>query len=100
MNANRFAQRLVHLHQLAATTPASSPAAATPAWSASTSASRCRSPIFPFTGHKDSFFGDLHAMGKDGVAFFTETKAVTATWFTDEHRHQKVGTWDGMSTRS
>ena len=29
--------------------------------------------IFPFTGHKDSFFGDLHAMGKDGVAFFTET---------------------------
>jgi len=55
---------------------------------------------FPFTGHKESFFGDLHAMGKDGVAFFTETKAVTATWFTDEHRHQKVGTWDGMSTRS
>ena len=55
---------------------------------------------FPFTGHKESFFGDLHAMGKDGVAFFTETKAVTTTWFTDEHRHQAVGTWDGMSTRS
>ncbi|MCA0296478.1 MAG: CoA-acylating methylmalonate-semialdehyde dehydrogenase [Actinobacteria bacterium] len=54
---------------------------------------------FPFTGHKDSFFGDLHAMGRDGVAFFTETKAVTTTWFTDEHRHDKVGTWDGMSTR-
>mgnify|MGYP000853822836 CR=1 FL=1 len=54
---------------------------------------------FPFTGHKDSFFGDLHAMGKDGVAFFTETKAVTTTWFTEEHRHQKVGTWDGMTTR-
>jgi malonate-semialdehyde dehydrogenase (acetylating)/methylmalonate-semialdehyde dehydrogenase len=54
---------------------------------------------FPFTGHKDSFFGDLHAMGRDGVAFFTETKAVTTTWFTDEHRHDTVGTWDGMSTR-
>ena len=55
---------------------------------------------FPFTGRKESFLGDLHAMGKDGVAFFTETKAVTAIWFTDEHRLQKGGTWDGMSTRS
>jgi len=56
--------------------------------------------IFPFSGHKQSFFGDLHAMGKDGVAFFTETKSVTTTWFTEEHRHQAVGTWDGMTTRS
>ena len=30
--------------------------------------------IFPFSGHKQSFFGDLHTLGKDGVAFFTETK--------------------------
>ena len=29
--------------------------------------------IFPFTGHKDSFFGDLRH-GQDGVAFFTETR--------------------------
>ena len=28
--------------------------------------------IFGFTGHKNSFFGDLHAMGTDGVRFFTE----------------------------
>ncbi|MCB0911418.1 MAG: CoA-acylating methylmalonate-semialdehyde dehydrogenase, partial [Propionibacteriaceae bacterium] len=54
---------------------------------------------FPFTGHKDSFFGDLHAMGKDGVAFFTETKAVTSVWFTDEHAKEKVTTWDGTLTR-
>lgn len=54
---------------------------------------------FPFTGHKDSFFGDLHAMGKDGVAFFTETKAVTSVWFTDEHAGEKVTTWDGTLTR-
>lgn len=54
---------------------------------------------FPFTGHKDSFFGDLHAMGKDGVAFFTETKAVTSVWFTDEHANQRVSTWDGTLTR-
>ena len=55
--------------------------------------------IFPFTGHKNSFFGDLHAMGKDGVAFFTETKAVTSVWFTDEDAAKSVSTWDGTLTR-
>lgn len=55
--------------------------------------------IFPFTGHKDSFFGDLHAMGKDGVAFFTETKAVTSVWFSQEDAKKKVSTWDGTLTR-
>ncbi len=52
--------------------------------------------IFPFTGHKDSFFGDLHALGKDGLRFYTETKAVTTRWF-DEAEKQKtrVDTWDG-----
>ena len=56
--------------------------------------------IFPFSGHKQSFFGDLHAMGKDGVAFFTETKSVTSVWFTDEDAKKKVSTWDGTLTRS
>lgn len=56
--------------------------------------------IFPFTGHKDSFFGDLHAMGKDGVAFFTETKAVTSVWFTQEDAKKSVSTWDGTLTRN
>ena len=56
--------------------------------------------IFPFTGHKDSFFGDLHAMGKDGVAFFTETKAVTSVWFTEDDAKKAVSTWDGTLTRS
>ena len=52
--------------------------------------------MFPFTGHKDSFFGDLHALGKDGVRFFTETKAVTTRWFDEaEMRQKKVDTWDG-----
>ncbi len=52
--------------------------------------------IFPFSGHKNSFFGDLHALGKDGVKFFTETKCVTSIWF-DEHEMKKttVDTWDG-----
>ena len=52
--------------------------------------------VFPFTGHKDSFFGDLHALGKDGVRFFTETKAVTTKWFDEEDKKMtKVDTWDG-----
>jgi malonate-semialdehyde dehydrogenase (acetylating)/methylmalonate-semialdehyde dehydrogenase len=52
--------------------------------------------IFPFTGHKDSFFGDLHALGKDGVRFFTETKAVTTRWFDEkEKKAEDVDTWDG-----
>ncbi|MGE5627036.1 MAG: CoA-acylating methylmalonate-semialdehyde dehydrogenase [Solirubrobacterales bacterium] len=52
--------------------------------------------IFPFTGHKNSFFGDLHTLGKDGVRFFTETKAVTSTWFSEEEKKKtKVDTWDG-----
>jgi malonate-semialdehyde dehydrogenase (acetylating)/methylmalonate-semialdehyde dehydrogenase len=37
--------------------------------------------FFPFAGWKNSFFGDLHAHGKDGVAFYTETKVVTSRWF-------------------
>ncbi len=56
--------------------------------------------IFPFSGHKKSFIGDLHAMGKDGVAFFSETKCVTTTWFTSEDEKVKsVSTWDGTMNR-
>jgi malonate-semialdehyde dehydrogenase (acetylating)/methylmalonate-semialdehyde dehydrogenase len=55
---------------------------------------------FPFTGHKASFFGDLHCMGKDGLSFFTETKAVTTHWFSaKEMKQSKVGTWEGTTTR-
>jgi malonate-semialdehyde dehydrogenase (acetylating)/methylmalonate-semialdehyde dehydrogenase len=49
---------------------------------------------FPFSGHKNSFYGDLHAMGSDGVAFFTETKTVTSHWFDKKSLEgAKVGTW-------
>jgi malonate-semialdehyde dehydrogenase (acetylating) / methylmalonate-semialdehyde dehydrogenase len=34
----------------------------------------------PFTGWKDSFFGDLHATGRDGVEFYTEKKVVIERW--------------------
>ncbi len=57
--------------------------------------------VFPFSGHKHSFFGDLHVMGRDGVAFFTETKAVTSYWFdADDLRGDKVGTWEGTISRT
>jgi malonate-semialdehyde dehydrogenase (acetylating)/methylmalonate-semialdehyde dehydrogenase len=52
--------------------------------------------IFPFSGHKNSFFGDLHTLGKDGVRFYTETKCVTTRWFDDEEmKKTRVDTWDG-----
>jgi malonate-semialdehyde dehydrogenase (acetylating)/methylmalonate-semialdehyde dehydrogenase len=52
--------------------------------------------MFPFAGHKNSFFGDLHVLGKDGIRFYTETKCVTTHWFDEEEKKQdKVDTWDG-----
>jgi malonate-semialdehyde dehydrogenase (acetylating)/methylmalonate-semialdehyde dehydrogenase len=35
---------------------------------------------FPFSGWKGSFFGDLHAQGRDGVDFYTEKKVVVERW--------------------
>src|SRR5271157_1377309 len=37
--------------------------------------------FFPFAGWKSSFFGDLHAHGKDAVAFYTEQKVIMSRWF-------------------
>ena len=37
--------------------------------------------FFPFAGWKQSFFGDLHAHGKDAVAFYTEQKVIMTRWF-------------------
>jgi malonate-semialdehyde dehydrogenase (acetylating)/methylmalonate-semialdehyde dehydrogenase len=37
--------------------------------------------FFPFTGWKNSFFGDLHAHGKDAIAFYTEQKVIISRWF-------------------
>jgi malonate-semialdehyde dehydrogenase (acetylating)/methylmalonate-semialdehyde dehydrogenase len=40
-------------------------------------------PFFSFTGWKGSFYGDLHAYGKQAVRFYSETKTVTSRWFDD-----------------
>jgi len=36
--------------------------------------------FFPFSGWKDSFFGDLHAQGRDAIDFYTEKKVVVERW--------------------
>jgi malonate-semialdehyde dehydrogenase (acetylating)/methylmalonate-semialdehyde dehydrogenase len=36
--------------------------------------------FFPFSGMKDSFFGDLHGQGRDAIDFFTEKKVVIVRW--------------------
>jgi malonate-semialdehyde dehydrogenase (acetylating)/methylmalonate-semialdehyde dehydrogenase len=41
-------------------------------------------PFFSFTGWKNSFYGDLHAYGKQAVRFYTETKTITARWLDDD----------------
>jgi malonate-semialdehyde dehydrogenase (acetylating)/methylmalonate-semialdehyde dehydrogenase len=41
---------------------------------------------FPFNGWKESFFGILHAQGKDAVEFFTESKIVIERWSRQETR--------------
>jgi malonate-semialdehyde dehydrogenase (acetylating)/methylmalonate-semialdehyde dehydrogenase len=36
--------------------------------------------FFPFSGWKSSFYGDLHAHGRDAVAFYTEQKVIMSRW--------------------
>ncbi|HEY9889421.1 MAG TPA: CoA-acylating methylmalonate-semialdehyde dehydrogenase [Candidatus Obscuribacterales bacterium] len=36
--------------------------------------------FFPFSGWKDSFFGDLHGQSHHAVEFFTQTKVVIERW--------------------
>jgi malonate-semialdehyde dehydrogenase (acetylating)/methylmalonate-semialdehyde dehydrogenase len=36
--------------------------------------------FFPFSGWKESFFGDMHGQGMDAVEFFTQKKVVIERW--------------------
>jgi malonate-semialdehyde dehydrogenase (acetylating)/methylmalonate-semialdehyde dehydrogenase len=42
--------------------------------------------FFPFSGWKNSFYGDLHGQGRQAVEFFTQTKVVVERWFKDWSR--------------
>jgi len=35
---------------------------------------------YPFSGWKESFFGDLHSQGRHAVEFYTQTKVVVERW--------------------
>jgi malonate-semialdehyde dehydrogenase (acetylating) / methylmalonate-semialdehyde dehydrogenase len=36
--------------------------------------------FFPFSGARQSFFGDLHGQGRDAIEFFTQEKVVVERW--------------------
>ncbi|MFN9262346.1 MAG: aldehyde dehydrogenase family protein, partial [Acidobacteriota bacterium] len=36
--------------------------------------------LFPFAGWNESFFGDLHVQGSEGIQFYTRTKVTLTRW--------------------
>ena len=54
---------------------------------------------FPFSGNKESFFGDQHVLGLDGVRFYTRAKTVTKHWYNEESRKKAMDTWEGTVER-
>ncbi|MBQ9392918.1 MAG: CoA-acylating methylmalonate-semialdehyde dehydrogenase [Oscillospiraceae bacterium] len=57
------------------------------------------SAYFPFSGNKDSFFGDQHVLGIDGVRFYTRAKTVTRHWYDEHSRKRAMDTWEGTVER-
>lgn len=57
------------------------------------------SAYFPFSGNKDSFFGDLHVLGKDGLRFYTRAKTVTKHWYDETAGNKVIDTWEGTVER-
>ena len=57
------------------------------------------SAYFPFSGNKESFFGDTHVLGVDGVRFYTRAKTVTKHWYDESSRQRHIGTWEGTVER-
>ena len=57
------------------------------------------SAYFPFSGNKDSFFGDQHVLGLDGIRFYTRAKTVTKHWYDEHSKKRNVGTWEGTVER-
>ena len=57
------------------------------------------SAYFPFSGNKDSFYGDQHVLGLDGVRFYTRAKTVTKHWYDEESAKKAMDTWEGTVER-
>ena len=45
--------------------------------------------IFSFSGWRNSFAGDLHVQGKEGVLFYTRQKVVLSRW--DDYGERRHG---------
>jgi len=41
---------------------------------------------FPFSGWKESFFGDMHGQGRDAIEFYTDKKVVIERWGVEHSR--------------
>lgn len=52
---------------------------------------------FPFTGWNNSFFGDLHIQGKEGILFYTQQKMIMTRWFTPAQSKFSDPIWKGKS---
>lgn len=57
------------------------------------------SAYFPFSGNKESFFGDQHVLGLDGVRFYTRAKTVTRHWYDEQSHRKAMDTWEGTVER-
>ena len=57
------------------------------------------SAYFPFSGNKDSFYGDQHVLGLDGVRFYTRAKTVTKHWYDEHSAKRAIDTWEGTVER-
>ena len=47
---------------------------------------------FPLTGWNESFFGDLHMQGLEGVQFYTRQKMTVTRWFKQAQAYDE-GVW-------
>ncbi|MEO2147517.1 MAG: aldehyde dehydrogenase family protein, partial [Flavobacteriaceae bacterium] len=45
--------------------------------------------MFPFSGWNESFYGDLHMQGSEGVMFYTRQKVILSRW--DDSYKDKQG---------
>ena len=56
-------------------------------------------PFFSFTGWKGSFYGDLHAYGKQAITFYTEIKTITQRYFVGEEEKSIMFNFDANHSK-
>lgn len=48
---------------------------------------------FPFTGWNESFFGDLHIQGREGMMFYTQQRMTMTRWFASKESDAHDPVW-------